>query len=169
MIVNSIVFSKEECDEIIKDAEQRGFERIDLEDWRICQRQEVHDRSDLVSKIWSRIRHMCPEENVIGLNPMLRYLKYEKGGHFDCHMDEPYQDKSSISKFTVMIYLNEDYDGGCLEFMDEAEYVIETFVPKTGSVLIFDQELYHRSTKIISGTKYCLRTDVMYKQINKQK
>jgi hypothetical protein len=36
------------------------------------------------------------------------------------------------------------------------------FHPPIGSVLIFEHHLLHQGSALISGRKYCLRTDVMY-------
>lgn len=34
--------------------------------------------------------------------------------------------------------------------------------PKTGSVLIFDHDLLHEGSKVTSGIKYSVRSDIMY-------
>ena len=66
-----------------------------------------------------------------------------------------------------MIYLNNggpggDFDGGATLFhaRDGTESV--AVVPKAGSVLIFDHDLYHEGEKVTRGTKYALRTDMMF-------
>ena len=35
-------------------------------------------------------------------------------------------------------------------------------VPRAGSVLLFEHRLYHEGSLLVSGTKYAIRTDVMY-------
>ena len=35
-------------------------------------------------------------------------------------------------------------------------------VPKTGTIVLFEHDLYHRGCPLISGTKYVLRTDIMF-------
>ena len=40
---------------------------------------------------------------------------------------------------------------------------ITTIKPKTGMALVFHHPLRHEGKEITSGTKYVLRTDIMYK------
>ncbi|KAJ0421570.1 hypothetical protein BJY00DRAFT_311881 [Aspergillus carlsbadensis] len=67
---------------------------------------------------------------------------------------------------------NEDLEGsllgGATSFMpryEEQERAVRVF-PKAGSVLVFQQnELLHSGDSVFRGTKYTLRTDVMYGQV----
>ncbi|MEM1134219.1 MAG: 2OG-Fe(II) oxygenase [Bacteroidota bacterium] len=61
---------------------------------------------------------------------------------------------------TFMIYLNEDFKGGETKF-DEI-----TIKPKTGTALCFIHEQKHEGCFVISGVKYVIRTDVMYRKID---
>ncbi|KAL4784817.1 hypothetical protein BJX76DRAFT_203838 [Aspergillus varians] len=58
--------------------------------------------------------------------------------------------------------------GGATSFLprhEEKERHVRVF-PKTGSVLVFQQsELMHSGDSVFRGTKYTLRTDVMYEQV----
>jgi hypothetical protein len=58
--------------------------------------------------------------------------------------------------------------GGATSFLpryEEKERHVRVF-PKTGSVLVFQQkELLHNGDAVFRGTKYTLRTDVMYEQL----
>ena len=38
------------------------------------------------------------------------------------------------------------------------------YVPKSGSVLVFDHELFHEGALLKEGVKYAIRTDVMYRR-----
>jgi hypothetical protein len=35
-------------------------------------------------------------------------------------------------------------------------------IPKTGSVLLFQHDMYHEGSILVKGNKYAIRTDVMY-------
>jgi hypothetical protein len=59
---------------------------------------------------------------------------------------------------TFLIYLNDDFEQGYTEFS------WEKVKPKTGMALVFPHMLTHRATSPINGTKYILRTDVMYRE-----
>ena len=37
--------------------------------------------------------------------------------------------------------------------------------PKTGSIIIFNHDLWHEGSEVYSGIKYCLRTDIMYPKV----
>ncbi|KAL4946663.1 hypothetical protein BDV06DRAFT_53958 [Aspergillus oleicola] len=59
--------------------------------------------------------------------------------------------------------------GGATSFLpryEEKERHVRVF-PKTGSVLVFQQnELLHSGDSVFRGTKYTLRTDVMYEEVD---
>jgi hypothetical protein len=56
-----------------------------------------------------------------------------------------------------MIYLNDDFKGGATTFND---IVVR---PKKGSALIFYPYLEHEGSEVLEGTKYVLRTDIMFR------
>lgn len=114
------------------------------------------------NRLWERLMPFCIKEygntKVFGLNEMLRIYKYTEGQLFRKHRDGSYQrNEFELSLFTFMIYLNDDFEGGKTWFSD---FEIE---PKKGTALIFNHDLLHEGMKIISGTKYVFRTDIMYK------
>jgi len=60
------------------------------------------------------------------------------------------------SRLTFMVYLNDDYSGGDTLFN-------HVFIrPEQGMALLFIHEQKHESTPITAGTKYVLRSDVLY-------
>ena len=76
---------------------------------------------------------------------------------------------------TVMIYLNDsggkDFVGGETEFSKKYQRNGEEdgfkFVPKAGSVLVFDHDMYHEGVLVGSGKKYAIRTDLMTEPLPK--
>ncbi|MCF6258901.1 MAG: 2OG-Fe(II) oxygenase [Gammaproteobacteria bacterium] len=44
------------------------------------------------------------------------------------------------------------------------EQLEEKIKPKAGEVAIFQHKIRHEGCKVIQGTKYALRTDVIYKK-----
>lgn len=103
----------------------------------------------------------------VGLNERLRFLKYEPGQFFAPHQDIRYirgpdsgPRAGETSHITVQIYLNEKCKGGSTRFLCGRRYYDVT--PKTGSVLIFDHDLLHEGSKVTSGIKYSVRSDIMY-------
>jgi hypothetical protein len=125
------------------------------------------------------------------LNERLRFLKYTRGMYFREHCDGSYvtPDGREISFLTVHLYLNGEIanaeddaiesarreglpvdqrplQGGSTRFhsMNSQRY-LDVF-PQTGSCLVFQhRELLHSGDDVLQGTKYTMRTDVMYQKV----
>jgi hypothetical protein len=77
----------------------------------------------------------------------------------------PRQDESSV--YTVVIYLNDNYEGGRTNFMSpDKSKVLYTVTPVQGTALIFNHDIMHESEQVISGTKYIARTEIMFCRID---
>lgn len=118
------------------------------------------------------------------LNERLRFLRYTKGMYFRIHGDGNYvtPDGSEISFLTVHFYLNgsapqdaadeknlEDVEkplkGGATRFFGHKlnEYDVS---PETGACLVFQHRgLLHSGEEVDQGTKYTIRTDLMYRKV----
>lgn len=74
------------------------------------------------------------------------FVKSQMGKHTDTHDDD--QGKT----ISVVLYLNDDYEGGEIEFEDQKIIV----KPTAGSVIVFPSRkpYFHASKPIISGEKY---------------
>ena len=59
-----------------------------------------------------------------------------------------------------MVYLNEGFAGGETRFHD---YEVDV-VPRTGMALLFQHRVLHEGCVVTTGTKYVLRSDVMYRR-----
>lgn len=122
-----------------------------------------YDDSVLAARLWEKLKQHCPasieEWYVMGLSGHFRFYKYGPGERFKRHMDGRYRRSATEeSRITFMVYLNHDYQGGETVFDDVR------IVPVTGRALCFIHEQKHESIPIIQGTKYVLRSDVMYKK-----
>lgn len=104
------------------------------------------------------------------VNELLRFLKYERGQRFDQHHDNPYvrprnhPRAGERSRFTILLYLNEGYDGGSTRFYsgwygDRTETY--DVVPEMGMAIVHEHDILHAGTPVVSGTKFCIRSDVM--------
>jgi len=88
----------------------------------------------------------------------LRIYRYEVGHHFGLHTDQSYTQDHARSLLTLLVYLDDDFDGGETEFPDEHR----TITPRTGDALWFQHALLHAGNAVTRGTKHVLRTDVLY-------
>jgi len=156
-----LFLSVEECDSIIKQAEQNEFSASSVLEDYAGSKVDVHARSS-VSMNWIH--------NVEDINQKLlpyignlrletwQLLKYEKDNQFSPHFDNG----GSIDKrlFTILIYLNDDFEGGTTTFNNEN--IVLT--PQTGKMVIFknlknritDNKSMHSGDVIKSGTKFLL-------------
>ena len=64
-------------------------------------------------------------------------------------------------KYTLLIYLNEDFKGGETVFYDDNFRKTTTIAPKAGSALFFDIALWHEAEGILAGKKYWIGTELM--------
>jgi len=110
----------------------------------------------------------------------MRVLKYDAKdndrfeAHFDATTYVPGQHQRRQSLITILLYLNdgegEDFDGGETLYLDSHnstagepnyENVIKV-VPKAGRVVLFEHGLFHSGAPLGKGTKYIMRTDVLF-------
>ena len=183
-IILDNVFTKEECDSLIKLSEEipenyemakvgNGDEQIIDKSNRNNQRWLNFDKK-LAETFFEKIKSYIPIEfkgnPVACLNERLSFLKYKAGEYFKAHEDGYYirPDNSEMSYITVQIYLNDvkEEDGGATTFTenkDNGVYQDYSVIPKVGRVLLFEHDIEHEGSILNNGLKYCIRTDVMYK------
>eukprot|EP00296_Roombia_truncata_P008157 JP446633.1.p1 GENE.JP446633.1~~JP446633.1.p1 ORF type:complete len:221 (-),score=47.43 JP446633.1:299-919(-) len=171
------VFSKEECEEMMKLTEEIGYEpalvnigggrQMLMNDVRNNMRCIV-DSQERAEEIWKRIKPFVPStfrgRKALGLNERLRFLRYDPGEMFASHFDGCYQrENGERSYVTVQLYLNEGFRGGETTFLGRGSQFEECHcVPRTGMVLVFQHNLFHQGSAVVEGRKYCVRTDIMY-------
>ncbi len=99
--------------------------------------------------------------SVSGLNERFRGYRYSPGQRFGPHYDGAFaRSAEERSELTVLFYLNQDFVGGATRFLDLQLEV----QPREGQVLIFTHAVLHEGAKVEQGTKYVLRSDVMYRR-----
>ncbi|KAK3942303.1 hypothetical protein QBC46DRAFT_457699 [Diplogelasinospora grovesii] len=116
------------------------------------------------------------------MNDRMRFLKYQGGQFFRPHCDGPYTEQRDDERifrtqFTVHLYLNDskaeaenpdevELVGGATSFLSRDEKRKMDVDPKAGRVLIFQhRDLYHSGDDVVQGTKYTMRTDIIYEMI----
>lgn len=97
--------------------------------------------------IWSqKTNNKVP--NYITRNYCIR--KYKTGASMGNHIDRNVENPVNTMDWSALIYLNDDYDGGELVFID-LDYALK---PSAGSIIFFPCTESHRVNEIVSGNKY---------------
>jgi hypothetical protein len=131
------------------------------------------ESTDIIKK---RLINILPLANQGGIlssvNERLRFLKYVPGNKFETHMDGRFSREigglEETSVFTIQIYLSEGFLGGETIFYDDNFWKDGKFKcePKKGRIAIFRQYGFlHCGATVFQGTKYTIRTDIMYRRV----
>lgn len=160
-------FTSQECKNYIQLSEKLGYEAAKLDTGKVVSEVRNNERTfyespELAKIIFERGKDFfvpkIGNSNIVGINELFRFYRYEKGHQFKGHQDGNFiRNESEASYFTFMIYLNEDYEGG------ETTFLKHQIKPQTGMALIFLHKLYHAGSEVLEGRKYVLRSDIMYK------
>ncbi|GDX83949.1 hypothetical protein LBMAG42_57600 [Deltaproteobacteria bacterium] len=140
----------------------RGFEmRPDIRN----NTRVIFDDPGLAAALFERVRRSIqgsvPGWTPVGLNERFRCYRYRPGEYFAPHYDGAFhRSAEERSLITVMVYLNADFTGGETNFPD----IDVAIKPVTGSAPLFWHRQLHEGAAVRSGTKYILRSDVMYRR-----
>lgn len=178
MFTVSNFFTEKECDDNIAMSEDIGYEEALVTTEGGKARVAVlrnNDRvmfksEDIANRLWELAEPFVPFEDedrrAVGVNELIRFYRYRKGQQFIWHQDFPYErDNGEKSYLTMLVYLNDDFEGGETLFDDSCS--AESFddvavVPEKGMALFFEHQTHHKGEVVSAGTKYVMRTDVMY-------
>ncbi|KAG2387655.1 hypothetical protein C9374_001249 [Naegleria lovaniensis] len=187
------ILSTDECEQLIQATEQLGYQDIDqeyLKEYRNSQRVLVISKK-LANLLWARIvpfMQLSDYEGVkpygfdnkgkwkpIGINECLRFNKYSEGTFFKPHMDAQFiRNDNEKSIFTVLIYLDDTKYGTNLlkkVSMNGSNNVMSfrtlgCIAPKRGTAAIFNHDLYHEGNTVLNGSKYVLRTELIFRRVD---
>ncbi len=161
------------CQHYITMGEEIGFEPSEINFQGASRRAEdirnndrvIFDDPALAASLFERAHDCLPD--LIGswkldsFNERFRFYRYGPREYFKWHRDASFAKSPDFMSFlTFMIYLNDDFEGGATEF--KTEFI----TPQEGAALVFPHKLPHQGAEILSGTKYVLRTDVMYRRVH---
>eukprot|EP01100_Stratorugosa_tubuloviscum_P011833 TRINITY_DN5371_c0_g2_i2.p1 TRINITY_DN5371_c0_g2~~TRINITY_DN5371_c0_g2_i2.p1 ORF type:complete len:244 (-),score=70.41 TRINITY_DN5371_c0_g2_i2:286-1017(-) len=185
------LLSKDECKTIIQIGETLTFD--DAESYCHMYRDRLNDRiltddPELANFLFERAKPFLPSTGgecrlrsfpfndftnwkVSKLNCRFRFCRYKPGHFFGAHTDGSFRENADESTlFSLTLYLNDDFEGGELEFIDHKTKEIKyKFKPIPGTAAIFLQEdidTLHRGCRVINGLKYLLRTDIVYTNLD---
>ncbi len=164
----------EECDEIInmsldklEDSKVYGDTDHIQENHRVSKQCWLgNEMSDVVEKFSKQSERATSSQGKY--QEMLQVVRYEQGGFFNSHYDQTPGDEEFCKrmngpygprKYTVLVYLNDDYDGGETFFPN----INKEVKPEKGKAVIFEnvdsnnviiKESLHGGRPVTSGTKW---------------
>lgn len=159
------VYSAAECSAFIERIERASPTLATNNPIYRDQDRVIVDDTVTAEDLFSRLRRHLPERigplSLEGLNPRLRMYRYRPGQRFEPHMDHWYRaDDVRITLLTVLAYFNDDFVGGETRFMEQIEQTVE---PRRGLVALFQHKIRHEGCPVVTGTKYAMRSDVIYR------
>lgn len=119
-------------------------------DEQISISSELFGALDITLNHYSTALYPFAEKNIKSREATMHLLRYDKTGHLPAHQDQGV----STRVLSVLLYLNDDYEGGEIEFMHSKIKL----KPESGSVLFFPSNfLYvHEVYPVTKGPRYAL-------------
>lgn len=158
------VYTPQECEAIVEKIESWAPSLATNNPIYRDQDRVMRDDPKMAEDLFARLRpHLPPtigDLSLRRLNERLRFYRYQAGQRFAPHMDHWYQPNDrEITLLTVLVYFNGDFEGGETQF---EEQLAATVAPEPGLVAVFQHKVRHAGCPVQSGTKYAMRTDVLY-------
>ena len=151
-------FTVAEAALVIARAEQAGFKAAKLvEEGR--RNSEVFLRDAEIRGWVSRGLRQTFGLSFAAVPNVFECYRYPSGASVASHADAATAIGDRQSQLTLVVYLNDGFEGGFTSF-PELGLEVE---PKAGAALMFAHGLIHDGSKVESGTKYILRTAVALK------
>ena len=141
--------------------------RITKESYLLEQPQDYNNRaipeldwnwlSDKMFQMVQLVNDKSFKFDIQEIDKELKYIEYGFGGHYNWHMDLNPTD-SNTRKLTAVVQLNDEYEGGYLEFGVQDRKGEWFKVPKMkGSITIFPCFLSHRVSPVTKGKRHVVQ------------
>lgn len=115
-----------------------------------------HNDFELQQTICQRINRICTESpDKIEISGYRRILRQPVGEHMDAHVDEVNDSRNFTREYAVVIYINDDYEGGELVFLNKQI----TIKPSKSAAMVFKTgpDYLHQVNKVIgNNVRYCM-------------
>jgi hypothetical protein len=120
---------------------------------------------ELATYFFNKIKKLINIE-ILRPNNIIMTGKYLPNQSFSLHTDTGlFYDriKKEKSKYTLLIYLNDDYENGETEFYDNNFNKQVVIKPKKGKALLFDIDLWHSGNQVLKKEKYWIGCEIIGK------
>jgi len=145
----------------------------------------VMDDNELAKTLWKKIRDLIPENlaygqgetKAVSVSKKFRVYRFDEGHKFARHYDgfeygsnvyaTPTASKSTKKKIpvpglTLLVYLNEDFEGGKTVFFNSKGKEALSVKPTAGTALIYTHTILHEGSEVTKGRKYELHSDILF-------
>ena len=177
MFNQEILFTKEECDVILK--EHSSFKRSisadtthitdaaevqRINDWRTSYDSHIDLSESTKNLILSKLK----KYDIVDMDSVSTVVRYEVGQQFKPHRDS--EDGFEHRYKTMVIQLSDEtqYTGGELKVWKKDGTII-TASKHIGNTILFNSDLLHEATSITSGTRYIWITWLRFNHFKKTK
>lgn len=141
-------------------------EKPDLDGLEIDGYERIKIKNDELSLLITNRICECLNIYNFRVSPYWYPTRYINGGGLSIHSDGSSYDEVHSSSYTILMYLNDEFEGGRTVFVedyDDDEIVNENseyVTPKKGMILLLNQNKLHFAEKVSNGVKYILRGDI---------
>lgn len=101
---------------------------------------------------------------VTGLGPY-QFTEYKTGDYYDWHIDSSTEEGYSDRFCSIVIQINDEYEGGYLQLKDESGDNTIQLDKGVGRMYIFYSNIRHRVMPVTSGVRYSLVNWISLKKI----
>jgi hypothetical protein len=148
------------------DASNRTFTNSPFKNGKVIQ-------PDITKIMWEHIKTVLPPIYVdrgnimweyIGTPHIAMYATIKSGQKFGLHTDTGVEYSvitNKYSKYTLLTYLNHDFEGGHTRFYDMEFNETCVIEPRRNRTLIFDIELFHCGEMVIKGEKHWIGSELV--------
>lgn len=104
------------------------------------------------------------KETGVTFSDILYFSEIEENQPFFIHTDTGcyYNRKTNVrSRYTVLLYLNDNFDGGNTSFYTNDFKKTVSITAKKNKIVVFDISLFHSGDSVTSGTKRWIGTELI--------
>ncbi len=120
---------------------------------------------ELTNLFFCRLKELTNDSRYIKPNNLIMSGSYKPGDSFGLHTDTGLfysKDTNTKSKWTLLIYLNNNFEGGETVFYDTDTWKEHCRIkPEKGKALLFDIDLWHRGMEITDGMKHWIGCEII--------
>lgn len=154
--------TKEECDNFIELTRKKEAPKFN-DSGNFTNKKWIDN--ELSQFFYDRLNTFIINDKYKRANNVIMSGSYKEGDSFSLHTDTGlYYNRNTKekSRWTLLVYLNEDFDGGDTIFYDTNTWKeVCRIKPEIGKVLIFDIDLWHKGEQIRNGFKHWIGCELI--------